>query len=332
MRSVETVAVHENDGVTRIDRWLRRRYPHLTQGQVEKLIRTGQVRVDGARVKASDRVSPGQSVRVPPLPDAAPRLPAGLSSKDADFIRSLVIHRDNDVIVLNKPAGIAVQGGANTLRHIDGMLDGLKFDAEKRPKLVHRLDRDTSGCLVLARHPRAAAFLGEAFRDRDTDKIYWAIVVGAPRPKVGELRSWLRKGPGLHDADREMMIPARQQDEGAVHAVTQYATISEAAQQAAWVALRPVTGRTHQLRFHMAEFGYAIAGDPKYKCDRPTPNDLQGQLHLHARALRLPHPSGGELNVTAKLSPHMNAAFELLGFVEHDARNPFAPFAAAGKR
>jgi 23S rRNA pseudouridine955/2504/2580 synthase len=327
MRSVETVEVTHDDGTPRIDRWLRRRYPHLSQGQIEKLIRTGQVRVDGARVKASDRVSPGQSVRIPPLPDAAPRLPPGMNPKDVDFIRSLVIHRDNDVIVLNKPAGLAVQGGTNTVRHVDGLLDGLIFDAEKRPKLVHRLDRDTSGCLVLARHPRAAAFLGEAFRDRDTDKIYWAIVVGSPRPKVGELRSWIRKAPGPRDADREMMVSALQSEDGAVHAVTQYAVISAAAQHAAWVALRPVTGRTHQLRYHMAEFGHAIAGDPKYKCDRPTPNGLDRQLLLHARALRLPHPSGGELNVMAKLPPHMRAAFELLGFEESDARDPFAPFA-----
>jgi 23S rRNA pseudouridine955/2504/2580 synthase len=328
MRSVETVVVSEDDGVARIDRWLRRRYPHLSQGQVEKLIRTGQVRVDGARVKASDRVSPGQAVRIPPLPDAAPRLPEGLSGKDVDFIRSLVIHKDDDVIVLNKPAGLAVQGGPKTTRHIDGLLPGLKFEAEKKPKLVHRLDRDTSGCLVLARHPRAAAFLGEAFRDRDTDKIYWAIVAGSPRPKIGEIRGWMRKAPGVHDADREMMQRCVQSDEGAVHAITQYAVLSEAAQRAAWVALRPVTGRTHQLRFHMAEIGHAIAGDPKYKCDRPTPNDLTGALHLHARALRLPHPSGGALKIVAELPPHMARAFDALGFDPRDARDPFAPFEA----
>ncbi|MEZ5996230.1 MAG: RluA family pseudouridine synthase [Hyphomonadaceae bacterium] len=329
MRAVETVEVSADDGEARIDRWLRRRYPQLSQGQVEKLLRTGQVRVDGARVKASDRVSPGQSVRVPPLPDAPPRpAPGSLSPKDQAFVRSLVIHRDGDVIVLNKPHGLAVQGGPKTVRHLDALMEGLKFDAEAKPKLVHRLDRDTSGCLVLARHARAAAFLTEAFRDRDTDKIYWAIVVGAPRPKVGELRGWMRKAPGPRDADREMMQRAVQSDEGAVHAVTQYAVISAAAQRAAWVALRPVTGRTHQLRFHMAEMGHAIAGDPKYKCDRPTPNDLDRALMLHARAIRLPHPSGGEINVTAKLPPHMRAAFEALGFDESDARDPFEPFEA----
>lgn len=327
MRSVETVEVTHDDGTPRIDRWLRRRYPHLSQGQIEKLIRTGQVRVDGARVKASDRVSPGQSVRIPPLPDAAERPPPGaLSKKDEDFVRSLVIHRDDDVIVLNKPAGLAVQGGAKTTRHLDALLDGLKFDTEKKPKLVHRLDRDTSGCLVLARHPRAAAALGEAFRDRDTMKVYWAIVIGSPRPKAGEIRGWMRKAPGAHDADREMMVQAVQTEEGAVHAITQYAVLSEAAQQAAWMSLRPVTGRTHQLRFHMAEIGHAIAGDPKYRCDRPPLNDLAGALQLHARAIRLPHPSGGELNVTAPPPPHMRAAFDLFGFDERDARDPFAPF------
>ena len=327
MKAVETVEVGKDDGEPRVDRWLRRRFPQLTQGQVEKLLRTGQVRVDGARVKASDRLAPGQSVRIPPLPDApARRDPGAISQKDEEYVRSLVIHRDDDVIVLNKPHGLAVQGGAKTPRHLDLLMEGLKFDAEKKPKLVHRLDRDTSGCLVLARHPRAAAFLAEAFRDRDTDKIYWAIVVGSPRPKVGELRSWMRKAPGPRDADREMMVRALQTEEGAVHAITQYAVVSEAAQRAAWVALRPVTGRTHQLRFHMAEMGYAIAGDPKYKCDRPTPNDLGGSLLLHARAIRMPHPSGGELKVIAKLTGHFKTAFKTLGFEEGDMRDPFAPF------
>lgn len=331
MKKVETVAVDKDDGEPRLDRWLRRRHPHLSQGQVEKLIRTGQVRVDGARAKASDRIGPGQLVRVPPLPDAAPRLPEGMSGKDVDFIRSLVIHKDDDVIVLNKPAGLAVQGGAKTTRHLDGLLDGLKFDAEKKPKLVHRLDRDTSGCLVLARHPRAAAHFGEVFRDRDTDKIYWAIVVGEPRPKLGEIRGWMRKAPGAHDSDREMMQQCSQFDEGAVHAITQYVVLSEAGGRASWMGLRPVTGRTHQLRFHMAEIGHAIAGDPKYKCDRQLPGGLEGALQLHARALRLPHPSGGELKLIAPPPPHMLAAFETLGFDTRDQPNPFAPFAATRK-
>lgn len=329
MRSVETIEVAEDDGVARIDRWLRRRYPHLSQGQVEKLLRTGQVRVDGARVKASDRVAPGQKVRVPPLPDAAAkRDPGAISAKDEAFVRSLVIHRDADVIVLNKPCGLAVQGGPKTAHHLDGLLEGLKYDAEQKPKLVHRLDRDTSGCLALARHPRAAAALGAAFRDRDTDKIYWAVVLGSPRPVVGEIRGWMRKAPGAHDADREMMQRCVQADEGAVHAITQYAVLSEAADRAAWMALRPVTGRTHQLRFHMAEIGHAIIGDAKYKCDRPAINGVASAMLLHARALRLPHPSGGELKVLAPIPSHMKAAFDALGFDEREARDPFEPFEA----
>lgn len=327
MRAVETVEVSADDGVARIDRWLRRRYPHLTQGQVEKLLRTGQVRVDGARSKASDRIRPGQIVRVPPLPEAVERPAPGLSPKDQDFVRSLVIHRDDDVLVLNKPAGLATQGGAKTDRHLDGLLEGLVFEAEKKPKLVHRLDRDTSGCLVLARHARAAAALGEAFRDRDTDKIYWAVVAGSPRPKVGEIRGWMRKAAGAREPEREMMQACLQQDEGAAHAVTQYALISEAGGRAAWMALRPVTGRTHQLRFHMAEFGHAIAGDGKYRCDRPAPQEVSRKLLLHARAIRIPHPSGGVLEAIAPTPPHVRAAFDLLGFDERDGSDPFAPFA-----
>ena len=332
MRQVLSVEIGPDEGESRLDRWLRRRYPQLSQPQIEKLIRTGQVRVDGARAKSSDRVAPGQIVRVPPLPDAVPKTPAGMDGKDVDFVRSLVIHKDADVIVINKPAGLAVQGGTKTTRHLDGLLDGLTFDAEKKPKLVHRLDRDTSGCLVLARHQRAAAFLGEALRDRDTDKIYWAVVLGSPRPKVGEIRSWMRKAPGAHDADREMMQHCEQRDEGAVHAVTQYVVLAEAGPTAAWMALRPVTGRTHQLRFHMAELGHAIIGDPKYRSLQETPGGLEGGLLLHARAIRLPHPSGGTLKVIAPISERMETAFAKLGFDEREEKDPFAPFAAAGAK
>ena len=329
---MQTITIGADEADARLDRWLRRRAPHLTQGQIEKLIRTGQVRVDGARAKANDRVGPGQVVRLPPLPDAAERPAKGaLSAKDQDFIRALVIHRDDDVIVLNKPHGLATQGGTKTTRHVDALLDGLKFERDEKPKLVHRLDRDASGVLVLARHARAAAALGAAFRDRDTEKIYWAIVCGTPKPLAGEIRGWMRKAPGARDADREIMQQCVQSDEGAVHAITQYAVLSEAAQRAAWLALRPVTGRTHQLRFHMAEIGHAIVGDPKYKCDRPAPNELARQLLLHARAIRLPHPTRGELSVTAPSPPHMKAAFETLGFDERDGRDAFAPFADAAR-
>jgi 23S rRNA pseudouridine955/2504/2580 synthase len=327
MKAVLTIPVRDDDGETRLDRWLRRRFPKLTQGQIEKLVRTGQVRVDGARAKAADRVKPGQVVRVPPLPDAPPaKSGPRLSRADEALAQDLVLHIDDDVIVLNKPAGLAVQGGVRTPRHVDALLGALRFGREDRPKLVHRLDRDTSGCLVLGRHPRAAAALAEAFRDRDTDKIYWAIVLGAPRPPIGEVRCWMHKAPGLHEADRERMVRCAQNDEGAVHSITQYANLSEAGGKAAWVALKPVTGRTHQLRFHMAELGNAIVGDRKYTCDRPTPGGLAAQLHLHARAIRLPHPTRGVLKAEAPLPEHMIQAFETLGFNAREARDPFAPF------
>ncbi|MET0183592.1 MAG: RluA family pseudouridine synthase [Caulobacterales bacterium] len=329
MKAVLNIPVSADDGEVRVDRWFKRHFPKLTQGQIEKLLRTGQVRVDGARVKAADRLQSGQIVRVPPLPDAPPpRSSSGLSLKDEEFIRDLVIYKDDDVIVLNKPAGLAVQGGTKTLRHVDGMLPGLKFEREDKPKLVHRLDRDTSGCLVLARHPRAAAHLGDMFRSREGDKIYWAVVAGTPRPNHGEIRGWMRKAPGAVDADREMVQRCLQQDEGAVHAITQYSVVSDAGGKAAWMALKPVTGRTHQLRFHMSEIGHAIIGDPKYKSDREEPGGLSKKLHLHARAIRLPHPTKGTLKAEAPLPSHMQAAFEHLGFNAKDAKNPFEPFEA----
>lgn len=327
MKAVQNIAVGEDDGEVRVDRWFKRRFPALTQGQIEKMLRTGQVRVDGARVKANDRLAPGQVVRVPPLPAAAPKATSGLRKQDEDFVRALVIFKDADVIVLNKPAGLAVQGGTKTARHLDALLGGLRFERDDTPKLVHRLDRDTSGCLALARHPRAAAALAAAFRARDTDKIYWAIVAGRPHPADGELRSWMRKAPGPADADRETMVRCLQQDEGAVHAVTQYSVLSDAGGKASWVALKPVTGRTHQLRFHMAEHGHHILGDVKYRSDREGPRGLAKGLMLHARALKLPHPTKGELKVEAPLPPHMAAAFETLGFSVKEAKNPFAPFA-----
>ncbi len=328
MKAVLTIPVREDDGEVRVDRWFKRRFPQLTQGQIEKLLRTGQVRVDGARVKAADRLQPGQIVRVPPLPDAgAPRAKSGVSAKDADFVQSLVLYRDDDVIVLNKPYGLAVQGGAKTTRHLDAMLGGLMFEKDEKPKLVHRLDRDTTGVLVLARHARAAAHLGRVFRSREGDKIYWAVVLGAPRPGDGEVRGWMRKAPSARDSDRELVQRCLQQDEGAVHAITQYSILSEAGGKASWMALKPVTGRTHQLRFHMAEIGHAIVGDPKYRCDRETPGGLEAKLHLHARAIRIAHPTKGVLQVEAPLPEHMQRTFKELGFDVRDAKNPFAPFA-----
>lgn len=328
MKQVETVEIGADEGEVRVDRWFRRRYPHVTQGQIEKLLRTGQIRVDGARAKAADRLSAGQTVRVPPLPEPSERPPReGISEKDAAFAKSLVIYRDADVIAINKPHGLAVQGGAKTSRHLDQLLEGLTFEYREKPKLVHRLDRDTSGVLLLARNPRAAAMLARSFKTRDTRKLYWAVVLGTPRPPEGEVRGWLKKSAGAREGDRELVRAAEHGEEGAQFAITDYATVSSAG-QASWMALKPVTGRTHQLRFHMAEIGHAILGDPKYRCDLPAPGGLDAKLHLHARALECPHPNGSVLSITAPTPPHMKRTFEALGFDERDGRRPFELFEA----
>lgn len=327
VKAVETLEVGADEGDVRVDRWLRRRFPQLSQGVIEKLVRTGQVRVDGARVKANDRLVGGQLVRIPPLPERIER-PAqeGISAKDEAFVKSLVIHRDADVIALNKPSGLAVQGGAKTGRHLDSLLDGLKFEREERPKLVHRLDKDTSGVLLLARHPRAAAYLTKSFRSRETQKVYWAVVLGCPRPSLGEIRGWLKKAGGAKESDHELIRTAAHGEEGALFAITDYAVISEAFPRLAWVALKPVTGRTHQLRFHMAGLGHAILGDGKYTCALERPGELSRQLHLHARAVETPHPNGSLLRVVAPLPAHMDETFSALGFEKGDAKNPFAVF------
>ncbi|HVN02658.1 MAG TPA: RluA family pseudouridine synthase, partial [Caulobacteraceae bacterium] len=252
------------DGV-RLDRWFRRRWPHLSHVQIQKLARTGQIRVDGARAKAETRLAAGAQVRVPPLPDAPPKAERGdgLSDRDRAFVRGLVLYEDDEVLALNKPSGLAVQGGTKTSRHVDRLLSAWGEGTE-RPRLVHRLDRDTSGVLVLGKSPAAAARLAGAFARRRTQKTYWAIVAGTPKPAEGIIDIPLAKqGFG----DREMVAPAARKDPSAEPAETEFVTISRAAQTAAWLALRPITGRTHQLRAHMLAIGHPILGDPKYRTE-----------------------------------------------------------------
>lgn len=324
----ETVSDMESG--TRLDRWIKRR-TQITQGQLEKLLRTGQVRVDGARAKSSTRLHTGQQVRLPPFAETVyQRAPAGAARASrsdrgaAGFLRRLIIYQDDDLMALNKPSGIAVQGGTKQTRHIDGMLDALS-NGETRPRLVHRLDRDTSGVLVLARHPRAAAELGALFRERALEKIYWAVTVGVPSPRSGQVRGWIVKGAGAEG--RERMEAGRQGQQGARHAVTDFATVSTAGQRAAWVACRPETGRTHQIRFHLQELGASILGDEKYKTGREVPGGVGAGLHLHARAIILPRASGPPRTITAPLPEHMTDTFRTLGFLEAEAGNaPSDPF------
>lgn len=313
----ETVSGKEHD--VRLDRWIKRRLP-VTQGQVEKLLRTGQIRVDGGRAKANLRLQAGMQVRLPPIEGAqktSERSGAKPDSRALAFLRPLILYEDDELIALNKPAGIAVQGGSKQGgRHIDGMLDALG-DGEHRPRLVHRLDKETSGVLVIARHPAAAARLGELFRSRDLVKVYWAVTVGVPHPQAGQLRSWMRKGEGAEGQER--MVMGAHGDKVSKHAVSDYVTVSTAGQKAAWVALRPQTGRTHQLRFHMHELGTSILGDTKYVSPREVPQGVGHGLHLHARALLIPKRKGPPVRIEAPLSGTMLETFSTLGFLESEA-------------
>jgi 23S rRNA pseudouridine955/2504/2580 synthase len=327
MTGVQTIAVAADDGELRLDRWFRRHFPALAHGRLEKLLRTGQIRVDGRRASAGDRVAPGQRIRVPPLGDlsaAPPRNgPPAPRPRDLDMIQHTVLHIDDDLIVIDKPAGLAVQGGTNTDRHLDALLDGLRFGSVERPRLVHRLDRDTSGVLVVARSAAVAAKLGAAFRGKTVQKIYWAAVVGVPKPRQGRIDQPLAKVAG---AAGERVAA---DDEDGKRAVTYYRTVAHAGDRFAWLALQPVTGRTHQLRAHAVALGTPILGDGKYggATAHPAGVPQPRKLHLHARALSLPHPRGGTLTVTAPLPAHMKETWAFFGFAEADEPDPFADLA-----
>jgi 23S rRNA pseudouridine955/2504/2580 synthase len=314
------------DGV-RLDRWLRRRWPHLGQTQIHKLARSGQIRVDGARVKADTRLIAGAMVRVPPLPEAAgSQARERLNDAEIAFARDLVLFEDDEVLVLNKPAGLAVQGGTKTHRHIDRLLSAWGEGLD-RPRLTHRLDRDTSGVLVLGKSPTAAARLSGAFARRRAQKTYWAIVEGNPHPTQGVIDLPLAKcGTG----DRELVTPVDPRDPRAQTAVTEYFTVSRAGPRAAWLALRPQTGRTHQLRAHLQAIGHPILGDPKYRTEASAATSGGLALQLHARRLTLPHPSGGVLDLEAPLGPQMLAGFARFGF--EPAELQIDPFRSQGRR
>ena len=340
---VTTISIGEDEAGMRLDRWFRRRYPDLPQTHLNKIVRKGEVRVDGKRVEISTRLEMGQIVRVPPLKLAAPArpdAPAEPNEFDARALREMILFEDRDILVLNKPYGLAVQGGSGTKRHIDGMLASLPDKNGQRPVLVHRLDRDTSGVLLCAKSRKMASDLGAVFRSRGARKIYWAVVEGVPKPSQGRISMFLAKGEGMGDdrgakrdhADMERMRVAKHGDPEAQHSLTLYATIDKVAPRLAWLSMRPITGRTHQLRAHCEASGHPILGDPKYNRRpendparndplRAVPPGIENKLHLLARRLVLPHPRGGMIDVTAPLPPHMKATFDMFGF-EAPARDP----------
>ena len=320
-RQVQMRAVSGDEAGLRLDRWFQRHFPELSHGALQKLLRTGQVRLDGKRVEGKDRIEPGQTVRLPPGVTAAP-VPSSqskprsakpqLSERETQEIQSLVIHRDDWVIALNKPSGLAVQGGSGTERHVDGLLDGLRFGFEDRPRLVHRLDKDTSGLLLIARTGQAAKRLSESFRDRETEKLYWAVVVGVPPKMEGAIDLPLAKRPGARD--RETMQVDHEEGQ---KALTHFKVMDRAGDRAALMALWPRTGRTHQLRVHCAEIGCPILGDRKYGGEEALLSAVADsrRLHLHARRLTLPHPSGkGTLRLQAEPPAHFKRTLEAFGF------------------
>jgi 23S rRNA pseudouridine955/2504/2580 synthase len=319
--NVSIRVVSQDEAEIRLDRWFRRHFPAMTQGVIQKLCRTGQVRVDGHRIEAATRLQPGQTVRIPPMKPVEARAIAMPDDGTRDELERMVLYRDAQLIVLNKPFGLPVQGGPGISRHLDGMLDGLRFGHPDRPRLVHRLDRDTSGVLVLARSPGVAARIAASFRGRDVEKTYWAVVAGRPVPVAGRVEADLVRIGGKRG---ERAMVAEPGDPEAAHAITDYRTLDHAARRLAWLELRPLTGRTHQLRVHCMSLGTPILGDEKYGIERNTDergardiafiDGLSDQLHLHARGIRLPHPEGGMLEVEAELPPHMRETFATVGF------------------
>ncbi|MAW85753.1 MAG: RNA pseudouridine synthase [Phyllobacteriaceae bacterium] len=326
MAGVEQVTVNEDENGMRLDRWFKLHVPGLGFGALQKLLRTGQVRVDGGRAKSDTRLSAGQVVRIPPLGadlkgEGGPLTARTIRDQgDGDVLSKMLLYEDNKVFVFNKPAGLAVQGGSGVHRHVDGMLEAWRSQKGEKPRLVHRIDRDTSGVLVVARTRGAAVKLTAAFRERDTKKTYWALVKGVPKTREGRISTWLVKET-TPDGDR--MRIARHGEPGADHAVSHFRVIDQAGQNLSWLEMEPYTGRTHQLRVHAAHIGCPIIGDPKYfEADQnwEFPGGLQNRLHLHARRILIPHPDGsGVIDVTAPLPPHMVQSWNLLGFDEASA-------------
>ncbi len=316
---VQTLVVEPDEAEMRVDRFLTARFPQLAFTHIQRIVRKGELRIDGKRAKPNERLLAGQKIRVPPLkldaprPVSATRLKAGEDA--AEFLRSVTLYEDKDVLVINKPAGLAVQGGSGTTRHVDGMLEALTDDKGERARLVHRLDKDTAGCLVIAKTRFAATTLAKSFRSRTTRKVYWAVCAGVPRVRQGRVSTYLAREE-VGDADARMRV-AQHGDEGASHALTYYAVVDQAGQRLSWLSLKPVTGRTHQLRAHAAHIGHPIVGDPKYFDieNWALPGGLQNKLHLLARRIVIPHPrTGRPIDVTAPLPPHMQQSFNLLGF------------------
>lgn len=322
MAGVDQKTVENDENGMRLDRWFKTHYPGLGFGSLQKLLRSGQIRVDGGRVKSDTRLIEGQAVRIPPslvlISEGGGHDPLTANTikdrQDAEVLKAMTLYEDAKVFVFNKPAGLAVQGGSGLNRHVDKMLDSYRNKKGEKPRLVHRLDRETSGVLVVARTRGAAAALTKEFRGRRTEKTYWAILKGVPKPKQGKISNWLAKIKDPEGDDYMAVVKHGTPD--ADHAVSEYRVIETSGPNLCWVELKPVTGRTHQLRVHTQNLGHPIIGNSKYFNieNWALPGGIQNKLHLHARRIRIPHPDGGIIDVSAPLPPHMLQTWNLLGF------------------
>ena len=342
LMSVKILEISALDDDQRLDRWLRRSFPQLTQGRIEKMCRKGELRIDGARCKASSRLKVGQAVRVPPLSNVEPKHLKShkkINADDANAIINAVIYRDDYIIALNKPAGLATQGGSKQTKHVDGLTEVLKFGMDEKPRLVHRLDKETSGVLLLARTRQVAQYLSDAFKKKKTRKIYWAAVAGVPTPHSGTINYGLVKSS---HKDFEKMRCIHPNDikrtDGAKHASTDYMVLTQLAKRGSWLAMVPITGRTHQLRAHIAELGHPIIGDKKYGSmsqqnlgdgwGAKLGGELSDELHLHARYLKLEHPiTRKPIEIVADLPDHMACTWKTFEWSSRDFSNdPFLDF------
>lgn len=304
----------DDDGI-RLDRWFKRHMEDVSFNLVSRWARTGQLRVDGEKATPGDRIAAGQTIRIPPA-DATPerssrpeRAVDPLTDDERDYVRDMVIYSTPDAFVLNKPPGLATQGGTKTDQHLDRLLAGLEDEAGQKPKLVHRLDKDTSGVLLVARSARAAGFFSKSFAGRTARKVYWALVVGDVSADEGLIDAPLAKQPGT-GGEKMHVAPEGQA------ARTRWRVVDRAGTRTAWVELQPMTGRTHQLRAHMAHLGHPIVGDAKYGgAEAFLTGGVSRKLHLHARRLKIDAPGGAKaIDVTAELPGHFAETLATLGF------------------
>ncbi|MEO5774797.1 MAG: RluA family pseudouridine synthase [Sphingomicrobium sp.] len=311
----KTFTIGEDDDGIRLDRWFKRHQPDVSFNIVSRWARTGQLRLDDKKAAPGDRIAAGQRIRFPDpnaLPDRSERtqrVREPLTDEETSYVRDMVIYDDRYAYVLNKPPGLATQGGTKTHQHLDRLLDGLVEDDEARPKLVHRLDKDTSGALLVARTARSAGHFAKAFSSRTARKVYWAIVVGVPSANEGLIDLPLAKQPGT--GGEKMHVS----EEAGLASRSRWRVIDRAGNRAVWVELQPLTGRTHQLRVHMAALGHPIVGDAKYGGPEAfLTGGISRKMHLHARRIRVDTPGGEQIDVTANLPDHFAESLEMLGF------------------